>query len=125
MLIQTFTPEHYVMNAVLRNRPDAFVSQELSERKAFGYPPFTYLAMVLVTHEDSEHAQNRALECLVALQASCEREQSGDSLLLLARRRSESPDCSRSQDACSATRHSSARFCACSLSSWVTSTIAR
>ena len=58
--IQTYSPEHYVMQAILKEDPEGFVRREMTERKEFGYPPFTHLAVVLIFHEDGEVALQKA-----------------------------------------------------------------
>jgi len=83
VLIQSYMPDHYVIDAVTQQEPGEFVSRELEERKNYGYPPFSYLALILITHEDSVKAQDRALECLESLRSGAERENAGPSLVML------------------------------------------
>ena len=83
VIIQTYMPDHYVIDAVASNRPGGFVSREMDERRNYGYPPFAFLAMVLVTHEDSKKAQDRALKSLEALRVASERENAGPSMVIL------------------------------------------
>jgi primosomal protein N' (replication factor Y) (superfamily II helicase) len=48
-LIQTWSPEHAVMQAIASQDRDGFVSAELSEREALGLPPFGRLAAVILS----------------------------------------------------------------------------
>ncbi len=51
-LLQTWAPEHPVMQALAAQDRDAFVALEMSEREAAGLPPFGRLAAVIVTGAD-------------------------------------------------------------------------
>jgi primosomal protein N' (replication factor Y) len=46
VLIQTWHPDHAVFNALRRHDYQGFVDSELSERKAAGFPPYAYLALL-------------------------------------------------------------------------------
>ncbi|MHB8528471.1 MAG: primosomal protein N' [Caulobacteraceae bacterium] len=48
-LIQTWAPDHPVMQALAAGDRDAFTSVEMAERQAAGLPPFTRLAAVIVS----------------------------------------------------------------------------
>ncbi|SFG36593.1 replication restart DNA helicase PriA [Desulfotomaculum arcticum] len=49
VLIQTYTPEHYSVQAAARHDYPAFFEKEMLLRKTAGYPPFSKMARVLVT----------------------------------------------------------------------------
>ncbi len=51
-LLQTWAPEHPVMQALRRQDRDAFVALEMAEREAARLPPFGRLAAVIVTGAD-------------------------------------------------------------------------
>jgi primosomal protein N' (replication factor Y) len=51
-LIQTWAPEHPVMQALEAGDRDAFIAIEMAERQAAGLPPFTRLAAVIVSGAD-------------------------------------------------------------------------
>ena len=53
-LIQTWAPEHPVMQAMIAGDRDAFVNAELEERRAAGLPPFGRLAAVVVSAGEAE-----------------------------------------------------------------------
>ncbi len=51
-LIQTYAPDHAVMEALAAQDRDAFVAAEMAEREAAGLPPFGRLAAVIATSHD-------------------------------------------------------------------------
>ena len=53
-LLQTWAPEHAVMQALRAQDRDAFVAAEMAEREAAGLPPFGRLAAVVVSSHDPE-----------------------------------------------------------------------
>lgn len=52
VVVQTYTPEHYAILFAQNHDYVSFYNQEMRLRKQFAYPPFTYVAMIQVTHED-------------------------------------------------------------------------
>ena len=52
-LLQTFAPEHPVMQALAAQDRDAFVAVEMGERQAAGLPPFGRLGAVIVSGPDA------------------------------------------------------------------------
>ncbi|MDI2589305.1 primosomal protein N' [Psychrobacillus sp. NEAU-3TGS] len=59
--IQTYTPEHYAIELSKSQLYEPFYHTEMLTRKQYGYPPFYYLTLVQVTHENvllaSEYAK--------------------------------------------------------------------
>ncbi len=51
-MLQTYAPDHAVMQALKAQDRDAFVHAELAERQAMGLPPFGRLAAVIVSGTD-------------------------------------------------------------------------
>jgi len=51
-LLQTWAPEHAVMQALVAQDRDAFVAAEMAEREAAGLPPFGRLAAVVASGTD-------------------------------------------------------------------------
>ena len=49
VIIQTYTPEHYSIQAAARQDYVAFYHEELAFRRDLGYPPFSFLARLLIT----------------------------------------------------------------------------
>lgn len=52
VLIQTYSPEHYVMKCVVEQNYYKFYAEEMKMRRRFGYPPYYYLASVMMSSED-------------------------------------------------------------------------
>ncbi|HET7142429.1 MAG TPA: primosomal protein N', partial [Anaerolineales bacterium] len=57
VILQTFMPEHYAIQAASRHDVNGFYEQELNYRKKLGYPPFTKLARLEYRHADPAKAQ--------------------------------------------------------------------
>ncbi|MDP4163845.1 MAG: primosomal protein N', partial [Bacillota bacterium] len=51
VVIQTYTPEHYSIELAGKQDFDLFYQREMMIRKLHKYPPFYYLAMITVSHE--------------------------------------------------------------------------
>jgi primosomal protein N' (replication factor Y) len=60
VVIQTYAPDHPAIVAASRLDVDAFVDGELPQRQAFGYPPFGWLARLLVADADRRRGEDRA-----------------------------------------------------------------
>lgn len=52
VFIQTYSPDHYVMQCVLNQDYHTFYEHEMLMRRRFGYPPYYYLASVMLNSED-------------------------------------------------------------------------
>ncbi|MBL8729069.1 MAG: primosomal protein N' [Planctomycetes bacterium] len=67
VVIQTFCPDNYAVEAAAKNDYDSFVQQELVFRKIAGYPPFSRLLRVLAearTEAEAQQLLQRAVEPL-------------------------------------------------------------
>jgi primosomal protein N' (replication factor Y) len=53
-IIQTHHPEHYAVQAVLRDDPEIFYGQETLLRSEVGFPPFSRLILLVVEDRDQE-----------------------------------------------------------------------
>ncbi|MEH7254322.1 primosomal protein N' [Neobacillus niacini] len=51
VIIQTYTPEHYSVELAGTQDYDLFYNREMMMRKARHYPPFYYLALITISHE--------------------------------------------------------------------------
>jgi primosomal protein N' (replication factor Y) len=51
VIIQTYTPEHYSVELAGTQNYDLFYQQEMMIRKTHHYPPFYYLSLITVSHE--------------------------------------------------------------------------
>jgi primosomal protein N' (replication factor Y) len=62
VVLQTWHPDHYAVQAALRHDDEAFARQEMGFRETFGYPPFTRLALLLARDRRRERALARLAE---------------------------------------------------------------
>jgi primosomal protein N' (replication factor Y) len=60
-LVQTWTPDHPVMQAIAAGDRDGFVAVELAEREAAGLPPFGRLAALIVSGVDNGVVEAHAM----------------------------------------------------------------
>ncbi len=60
VLLQTFSPEHPVMQALVGGDLDAFMREEADMRRPGGWPPFGRLAALIVSSEDEREADRAA-----------------------------------------------------------------
>jgi primosomal protein N' (replication factor Y) len=59
-LLQTYQPDHPVMQAIVSGDAEAFYSREIAERRAAGLPPFGRLAGVIVSAATRAEAESHA-----------------------------------------------------------------
>ncbi|MCQ6274042.1 primosomal protein N' [Bacillus sp. V3B] len=52
VVIQTYTPEHYSIELAGQQDYDQFYQREMQIRKIHRYPPFYYIALITVSHEE-------------------------------------------------------------------------
>ena len=82
VVLQTYQPEHYVIQAAARHDYDAFVDRELEYRRELGYPPFRRMARIVFSSGDSQKAQAQAEAATETLRAILEKqERSATSLI--------------------------------------------
>lgn len=62
VLVQSFHPDHYAVDAAVRHDYGGFLERELSWRKEFGYPPYSRLVRILVSCVHADRAEVRAKE---------------------------------------------------------------
>ncbi len=60
VILQTFLPEHYVIQAASRHDYQSFYQQELEYRRQLHYPPFSRLVRLEYRHRDPAHAEAAA-----------------------------------------------------------------
>ncbi len=65
VIVQTFSPEHYAIRHAAQHDYEAFFREEMRQRSALGYPPYTQILRVLATG-DSEESVRRTANALVA-----------------------------------------------------------
>lgn len=52
--IQTYTPNHYLLDYIRNNNFEAFYKRELNERLKFKYPPFVRLIKIITKHKNQQ-----------------------------------------------------------------------
>jgi primosomal protein N' (replication factor Y) len=67
-IIQTYHPEHYAVQAAVRQDYATFFRQELAYRKRYGYPPFRRLVRLVYSHSDEARCEQGAEEIARTLQ---------------------------------------------------------
>ena len=82
MVLQTFHPEHYAIQAAARHDYAAFYTRELAERRRLRYPPFSNLVRLLYRHSDPRKAENDANSMAATLQALLRKEQRSNTELI-------------------------------------------
>jgi primosomal protein N' (replication factor Y) len=60
VIVQTFNPDHFCIQAAARHDYEAFYQAELSGRERYAYPPFRQFVKFTFTHHDRHHAQLEA-----------------------------------------------------------------
>jgi primosomal protein N' (replication factor Y) len=60
VVLQTFAPEHYVIQAAALHDVKGFYQHELDQRKRLGYPPFSRLVRLEVRNSDPVKASKRS-----------------------------------------------------------------
>ena len=68
VIIQTYQPEHYALQAVREHDYLAFFREEITFRRAMAYPPFGRLVRFVTTAAHEETCRRRAEQLAVALQ---------------------------------------------------------
>ncbi|MBW3621798.1 MAG: primosomal protein N' [Armatimonadetes bacterium] len=78
VIVQTFNPEHYSLQAAAQHDYASFYAQEIEHRREGGlnYPPFSRLANLVISDPSRETAKERAGEIAEALKREIEREES-------------------------------------------------
>jgi primosomal protein N' (replication factor Y) len=67
VVIQTFHPDHYAIQAALTGNDAAFLDEEMRFRRAFHYPPFTRMVQLLVRDRKRDRAAAAIQELAEAL----------------------------------------------------------
>jgi primosomal protein N' (replication factor Y) (superfamily II helicase) len=60
VVLQTFQPEHYAIQAAAGHNYKAFYQRELEHRRQLGYPPFARLVRLEYRHTDPDQAERAA-----------------------------------------------------------------
>jgi len=67
VIVQTYQPAHYAIQAAARHDVDAFYAEEILFRRIHRYPPYTRLVRYLVRRPDEERAEVEAIGVARAL----------------------------------------------------------
>lgn len=67
VIIQTYTPEHRIIQQVVTHDYAGMFMAEVKERKHYGYPPFFRLIKIDIKHREQQHAHDAAMRLAVAL----------------------------------------------------------
>ena len=67
VIVQTYTPEHYAIDAASRHDYEGFAAAELDARSIAGYPPFGRLVRLTLAHVNPRAAREEALRLHRAL----------------------------------------------------------
>lgn len=62
VIIQTYTPENYVIKHSVNGDYEKFYEEEITYREALNYPPFGRIINIIVSAEDEEGLEEKALE---------------------------------------------------------------
>jgi primosomal protein N' (replication factor Y) len=58
VVIQTYHPDHYAIQAALRQDDEAFAREEMRFRRVFHYPPYTRMVQLLVRDKSRDKASS-------------------------------------------------------------------
>ncbi len=61
VIIQTFSPQHFCIDAASRHDYHEFYQAEIEARQRYGYPPFRQFVKFTYSHENRHRCQNEAL----------------------------------------------------------------
>ncbi|GAC1394415.1 MAG: hypothetical protein NVS4B11_18000 [Ktedonobacteraceae bacterium] len=61
VIIQTFNPQHFCIDAASRHDYHEFYQAEIEARQRYGYPPFRQFVKFTYSHENRHRCQNEAL----------------------------------------------------------------
>jgi len=73
VIVQTYNPDHYAVQAASHHDYDAFYERELANRRRLDYPPFSRLVALRYSHSDSRRSQAEATRLGRWLQAEIRR----------------------------------------------------
>ena len=62
VLVQTYHPEHYAVQAAAEHNYQRFYEQELAQRKELNYPPFSKLTLIVFSAKQESLAKNMAAQ---------------------------------------------------------------
>jgi primosomal protein N' (replication factor Y) len=69
VLLQTFQPDHYVLQAAARHDYDSFFKMEMENRRKLGYPPFGRMVRLEYRHAHADEAESAAQKMAAQLRS--------------------------------------------------------
>ncbi|MFQ5472173.1 MAG: primosomal protein N', partial [Dehalococcoidia bacterium] len=73
VIIQTYTPDHYAVEAAAAHSYDALYDREIELRRSLGYPPFGRLVQLTFAHTGESYAQEQAAKMVHRLKSARDR----------------------------------------------------
>ncbi|MFC5541303.1 primosomal protein N' [Ureibacillus suwonensis] len=70
VIIQSYTPEHYAIQFAKEQQYEPFYKKEMMMRHEAAYPPYYYIALIQVSHEDVMMSAEYAKRCADYLRSS-------------------------------------------------------
>lgn len=70
VVIQTYTPEHYAIELAKAQDYEPFYAREMKMRHRFSYPPYFFVVLVQISHEDAMKASDYAQQAMRFIQAN-------------------------------------------------------
>jgi primosomal protein N' (replication factor Y) len=61
VIVQTYRPQHYAIQNVVKGETDAFYAEEMTRRHKLGYPPFRRMLLFWVEHTEAEKTEQAAV----------------------------------------------------------------
>jgi primosomal protein N' (replication factor Y) (superfamily II helicase) len=61
VILQSFQPDNYAIQAAARYQSSQFYAQELAYREHLGYPPFQRMAKLIWQHQNAQQCEHRAI----------------------------------------------------------------
>ena len=77
-IIQTYSPDHYAVQAAATQDYPAFYRQELELRRSLLYPPFGRLVRLLYEHTNADYAQRHAADLARGIRETLQRQGLGE-----------------------------------------------
>lgn len=81
VILQTYQPDHYVIQAASRHDHESFYQQELELRRALNYPPFTRLTRLIYQHSSNQEAERQARHMEILLRRNINIHQQAEALI--------------------------------------------
>lgn len=70
VVIQTYTPEHYAIALAKDQHYEPFYEREMKMRRRFSYPPYFFVVLIQISHENAMKAADYAHKAMRFIQAN-------------------------------------------------------